>query len=243
MESLTFPLYLLKTSPGELNFWDRTYNFDIYIKSFLKTGIKKDFKSYTQYENSKVYKSYQKYVGYYAKTVWLTKEYFENNKVFKYPLGLKLNNNGKWDIHPGGHRNTVIYYFPNNTILGLSHLKTGSYVEVFNSCDELKTFFNTSDIGIEFNTSPEVHINSSFQYKLINDTRTSLKHFFNTTFIDSNFDLDEWGYNKNKLKKIKKHIKVTVSDQTDTSQIIRAFLLMPNFDSFNDYDVKIENLG
>jgi hypothetical protein len=243
MEPVVFPLYLIKVPRQELNFWKRVHKFDSYIKNYLKLGMNRKYKHYKQYEESKTYRNYQRFVGYYAKTVWLTKEYFENNKEFKIPLGLRRNNSEKWDIHPGGHRNTVIYYFPNELILGLTQDYADSYIKEFESIDELKIYFNTSDIGIEFNKFPEIHIDTNPQYALVNKTIRNLREFFNTTHIDSNFNLKEWGYDKKTVKRVKKHIRVTIDDSTNDIQIIRSFLLMPTFDNFDGYGVKIETIG
>jgi hypothetical protein len=243
MESLTFPLYLLKTSPGELNFWDRTYNFDIYIKKFLKLGIYKNINYYSQYEETEFYHRYQKYAGYYAKTVWLTKEYFNNRKSFKWPLGIMPNINGKWDIHPGGHRSTVIYYFPCDSVLGLTSVYKEDCIKQFTSINDLKDYFKTDDIDIKFHNYPQVFLDTTTQYKSINNTLKHLKNFFNTTHIESNFDLINWGYNQKKIKSAKSRIKVTIEDSTTNLHAIRAFLLMPNFDSFDDYGIKIEKIG
>lgn len=232
---------LIEVNVNKLCYWPRAYDFDRYIKNYLSSGIMKKFKLFYKYERSKKYINYQEFLGIYAKNVWLTKEYIKNNKQFKYPLGLKWDSESQlWKVHPGGHRSTVIYYFPTKTTLGLTLDKVSNSVMTFSSVNDLIEYYNTEEIGIPKDNS--VYIDSSTQYTSINDTIKDMKNFFQSTEVCANFNLQEYGYNKKILIRKKRSIRVSVNDPTDKMQVIRAFLLMPYFKSFNDYGVKIERI-
>ena len=55
--------------------------------------------------------------------------------------------------------------------------------------------------------------------------------------IKSNFDIESWGY---KAPVTGQQITVTVDNPLSVDNIIRAFFLMPKFNQFDNYGVKIE---
>jgi hypothetical protein len=229
---------LIEVSPTDLNFWDRAYTFDLYIKNFFRKGINKRFDKFVRYEDSKQYYNYQELLGFYVKHVWLAKEYITNNKKFKYPLSLSWNERKQlWNIHPGGHRSTVLYYFPTNTVLGLTTDDVNDSIKKFNNLTELQDYFNTTEVNIN---KRSIFIDNNPQYTAINDTIEKTKDFFKTTEIRANFDLQEFGYDKKIITNKKYVVNIKIDDSTNNMQAIRAFLLMPSFNSYNDYGVKIE---
>jgi hypothetical protein len=229
---------LIEVPPTDLNFWDRTHTFDVYIKNFFRKGINKRFDKFVRYEESKKYYNYQELLGFYVKHIWLTKEYITNNKKFKYPLSLSWNKTKQlWNVHPGGHRSTVIYYFPTNTTLGITMDDTESAIKTFSNIIEMQDYFNTTEININNNS---IFIDNNPQYAAINNIIKKTKDFFKTTEIRANFDLQEFGYDKKIITNKKHVVDVKIDNSTNNIQAIRAFLLMPSFKLYNDYGVKIE---
>jgi hypothetical protein len=229
---------LIEVLPTDLNFWDRAYTFDLYIKNFFRKGINKRFDKFVRYEDSKQYYNYQELLGFYVKHVWLAKEYITNNKKFKYPLSLSWNEGKQlWNIHPGGHRSTVLYYFPTNSVLGVTTDNVKDPIKNFNNLIEMQDYFNTTEVNIN---KRSIFIDNNPQYNAINNTIEKTKEFFKTTEILANFDLQEFGYDKKIITNKKYVVNIKIDDSTNNMQAIRAFLLMPSFNSYNDYGVKIE---
>lgn len=229
--------YLINVPSDSLNYWSRVYEFKTYINNFFQTGLHENFLEYDSHKKTKQYEYYQDQLGIYAKCVWLTKEYF-NNKQFKYPLGLTWNTNKNlWNIHPGGHRCVVQYYFPKDTVLGLTHEPVTKYKKEFLNKKELETYFRTT---IDVKKDNSILIDTNSQYESINNTIRKIKKFYKTTSISANFDLNSFGYRKSVVTDSKQKIKVRVDDTTNNIQAIRALLLLPLFDNFNDYGVQIE---
>ena len=70
--------------------------------------------------------------------------------------------------------------------------------------------------------------------------RKQITKFYRNTKITSNFDLTEFGYNRNIVDDPKQNVHVTIENSTTNLQAIRALLLLPTFKTFNNYGVKIE---
>lgn len=256
-------LGIITVNIKDLNFWSNFRNFQDYVKSYLTEGIDYDFPKFLKFTKSPIYDKYIVLVKNYAKTVWLTDEYLNNDLTFKNPLGLNWDIKQKlWNIHPGGNRNFVMYYFPKpgrQYITGVGFNTGGyrgvSFQHIFNSVDDIKKHFDNEDImlstttqiqdpnGDKINLLPHVHIDNGNMQIKINTYADKIKTFYNYTRIESNFKMRKWGYDSSLVKKAKNTIRVTVDNKKDSEQIARAFLLMPIRDEFNDFGVKIEKLS
>ena len=233
----TMKTYLIDIKPSSLIYWQRTYELPSLIKNFFSKGIHKHFPYFKQFENTKQYISYQSQLGVYAKCVWLTNEYINNNNQFKNPLSLTWNKNEQlWNVHPGGHRSVIQYYFPTKTVLGITKDQVSEYKAKFSNIEELENFVN-SEVS---DTKNGLFFDTHEQYDKINKIRKQIIKFYKTTKIISNFDLSEFGYNPSIVDNPKQSVHVTIDDSTTNLQAIRALLLLPTFKTFNNHGVKIE---
>lgn len=249
-------LGIITVSIRDLNFWNNFRSFQEYVQNYLQEGIRRKFPSYTKFEKNAAYDQYVILVKNYVKTVWLTDEYLNNDLSFENPLGLNWDIPQKlWNIHPGGSRNFVMYYFPKpgkSYVTGVGFNTGGyrgvSFQAVFRNMDEIKEYFNKDDISLTTTIQndrliPHVHLdNGNMQFK-INTYAEKVKHFFETTRIESNFNLRKWGYSESLIRKEKNIIRVTVENKKDKEQIARAFLLMPIRNEFNGFGVRIEKIS
>lgn len=256
-------LGIITVNIDDLNFWVNFRNFQDYVKNYLEEGIHEKFPVFVKFENNPSYDKYVILVKNYIKTVWLTDEYFNNDLSFKNPFGLNWDLSQKlWNIHPGGNRNLVMYYFPKpgrRYITGVGFNTGGykgiSFQEIFKSVDDIKKYFNKTDISLttttrlrdansnEINLLPHVHIDNGNMQLIINSYAERVKKFYMTTGIECNFNIRKWGYDPSLIKKEKQRIRVTIKDKKNKDQIARAFLLMPIRDAFDDFDVRIEKIN
>lgn len=240
----------LTTVPvNELNF-DTIDGLPQSIKTFFKRGIHKKCKRVMSYslKKYKEYSDYQQTLEDYSKAVWLTKDFISLGS-FKNPIGVHWNPNiNKWNIHPGGTRQRVIYHFEKNkeiAVLGFNTKeKSIKFSQKFLSVKEMQDYFNTSEIQIVCTKDydsiiPHVHFD---QDKMKTDIFSSIKYiqdFYKTNKIVANFDMADFGYAEN-IESPRSTIKLTVDDPNSIDNITRAFLLLPSFENFNDYGVTIE---
>ena len=66
-----------------------------------------------------------------------------------------------------------------------------------------------------------------------------VQQFYKNTKIIANFDISRYGYKEN-LSRNLETITVTVDNPDDQGNVNRALILLPSFDTFNNYGVRIE---
>lgn len=235
-----------------IDFVPNNDTFLIFISAYLSKGInlKVTKDTFLNYSSSK-YVKYQYLIENYTKAVWLTGIFL--NEGFKNLMGAHWNPKiNKWQIHPGGTRQTVLRMFTKKDHAEFLAFNTGGvktqFKNVFKSYKSLTDYFTdkqdiflclTADHG---SLIPHVHFdqhNLKLAGRGAGGYIKAIKKFYKNTHIEfTNFDPSTVNYNP--PKKAKNYRKVTLDDPTDQSNIIRAFLLLPNFETFNDYGVKIE---
>lgn len=229
--------------------YDTVGNIKNEIYSFLSKGMYSNINwNNIDISNFKKYKSdYKEPIENYCKLVWLTKDYI-TNKSFKNPIGvhwdLKLK---KWVIHPGGSRQKIIHLFHEGNLEILAFNTGGielTFDKIFLNYSDLKSHYNCSEmymcvVADHGSLIPHVHFNRNIT--ITNEVRrhyAKLKKFFTKTRLIANFDLTEFGY---KIpNKYKSTIKINIQDATNVTQQIQSLCLVPSFDTFNNYGVKIE---
>lgn len=197
---------------------------------------------------SKTYKdNYKDPIENYCKLVWLTRDYIEN-KSFKHPVGIHWDiHSKKWIIHPGGSRQKILHLFHQGPLKVLAFNTGGvklSFDKTFLDYNDMKQYFSYPEMYLcvvadQGSLIPHVHFNK--ESTIINSVHKyyiKLKKFFTKTRIIANFNLTEYGYSQ--PNKYKETVKVTLENPTDLTQQIRAMCLIPSFNTFNDYGVKIE---
>lgn len=220
------------------------------ITMFLTKGINGNIKEVPIYcdEKKDEYVQYQLMFENYPKLVWLASEYISLKK-FKNPIGVHWNSmNDIWNIHPGGSRQVIIYYFEKNSeleVLAFNNSgKSLSFRKKFSSINEIKEYYKTQNISIICTANygsliPNVHFDQSDMKDSILNSIRQVQQFYKNTRIIANFDISRYGYKEN-LSRNLETITVTVDDPRDQANINRAFILLPSFDTFNDYGVRIE---
>jgi len=222
--------------------------FKYFSKGLYSKTITDD--TFSNYSDSK-YKQYQFEIENYTKAVWLTSIYL--NKGFKNLMGIHWNPEiSKWQIHPGGTRQTVLRLFTKNDHAEFLAFNTGGkdtlFEKVFKDYNHLRSYFLDNEDICLFVTAdhgsliPHVHFDQKSLKSSaigINGYIETVKNFYKSTHIEfTNFDPKTVNYNL--PKNTRNYRKVTLEDPNDQDNIIRAFLLLPNFETFNDYGVKIE---
>lgn len=234
------------------------FNFDLVekipdrIKDYFSTGIFLKSKPHTWHFESPEYKSWQQNIESYVKTVWLSRDFIKDGKL-KNPVGAHWNPDiNKWNIHPGGSRQIILYHYLQDNIeciaFNTRNLAKIDFLKEFNSIEEIKKYTNTTNVHLsiveQYDTLvPHVHLDNHTIQDNVHDIHKQIQDFYFNTKLITNFDLKEWKYKEInrtvKRKKTKKTLKVTV-DPVNTETIARAFMLMPSFDNFEGYGVKIE---
>lgn len=231
-----------------MNFWTSRINQTAsHIKNFFNIGITGKIPFFNQFENSPAYESYQLNLENYVKLVWLTREYVANSYQFKYPLGMNWNYyKQKWNLHPGGARNIVLYFMLSKKATGIIYDERNSIdlKPIFYSVRDIKDYFKTEEIFVasqkeEGRIVPHVHIESRIIYPNIQKEFETVKDFYETTSINANFNLLEFGYKNPPAKNVKKRVTVRITDPKNKEQAIRALLLMPSQKKINYADVRI----
>jgi len=239
----------LATVNKDMLSYDTVGNIKNEIKEFLTTGLFTSINwdnisvdNFEQYKNE-----YKVPIENYCKLVWLTKDYI-TNQSFKNPLGVHWDTReNKWVIHPGGSRQKVIDLFHTGPLEILAFNTGGielNFDRVFLNYTELKNYFKQYEMYLcvvadQGSLIPHVHFNKNDT--IINEVHRyylKLKKFFAKTNLVANFDLTEFGYTV--PRKYRNTINITIKDSTSLKQQIQALCLVPSFDTFNNYGVKIE---
>jgi hypothetical protein len=244
-------LGLASLSLKELDFHSATSNvIENSITGFLTKGIDSNIKEIPIYYDEKKdeYIQYQLMFENYPKLVWLASEYI-NLKTFKNPIGVHWNvRTNMWNIHPGGSRQVIIYYFEKNSELEVLAFNNGgkslSFRKKFSSIDEIKEYYKTHNISIVCTADhgsliPSVHFDQSDMKDNILKSIHQVQQFYKNTKIIANFDISRYGYKEN-LSRNLETITVTVDNPDDQDNVNRALILLPSFDTFNNYGVRIE---
>jgi hypothetical protein len=242
-------LGLTTVSINELNF-DTIDGLPHSIKTFFEQGIHKKCKGVMSYslKRHKKYREYQQTLEDYSKAVWLTKDFISLDS-FRNPIGVHWNPRiNKWNIHPGGTRQRVIYHFEKNkeiNVLGFNtNAKPIKFSRKFFSVEEIQEYFNASDVALVCTSDygsiiPHIHFDYNKTYTDIFSSIKHLQDFYKTTKLITNFDMADFGYTE-KIESPRLTVKLTVDDPSSADNITRALLLLPSFKNFNDYGVKIE---
>lgn len=215
------------------------------IEHFFNSGIDLEVDWKNLNHQTEEYRNYQHSLENYVKAVWLTYDYIKNGG-FKNPIGAHWNpRENVWNIHPGGSRQKILYFFNDGAIKVLGFNTGGksvTFLKIFNNIQQLKDYYNTSDIHLVIvadhgSLIPHIHFDQSMILRRVEDTCSEIKNFYKSIIIKTNFDIESWGY-KPPLNGQK--ITVTLDNPESVDNIIRAFYLIPKFQNFNRYGVKIE---
>ena len=234
------------------------FNFDLVekipnrIKDYLTTGIFMESNPHTWHFESPQYRTWQDNIESYVKTVWLSRDFINDGKL-KNPVGAHWNPDiEKWTIHPGGSRQIILYHYVQDQIECVAFNTKGlvdiNFLKIFKSIEDIKQYTNTTNVHLSIveqhdTLIPHVHLDNHTIQDNVHSMHKQIQDFYFNTKLITNFDLKPWGYKeihrKVKRTKQKKTLKVTV-DTVNTETISRAFMLMPSFDNFEGYGVKIE---
>lgn len=187
----------------------------------------------------------------YIKSVWLAKEFVQNNRQLKYPIGAHwIPDDNKWEFHPGGVRVHILRYFDINDYIECVAFNTGGefelpFEQVFNSHSDVVDYYKTHDVVIAVTSDhgsliPHVHFGQIDMYNHIRDYSQSTEEFFKTTKINFNFDANALvGYNSELVTDVKREITIELADPTDIVGVVKAFILAPSFNKIDESGVKI----
>lgn len=235
---------VLNLNKSDLDF-DTVENSKADIENFFNGGLDLEVDWKNLNHQTDEYRNYQHKLENYVKAVWLTYDYI-NGGGFKNPIGAHWNPREEvWNIHPGGSRQKILYFFNDKSIEVLGFNTGGKAVafsKMFNNLQEIKDHYGTTDVHLVIvadhgSLIPHVHFDQSMILRNVEDTCNEIKDFYKSTIIKSNFDIESWGY---KAPATGHQITVTVDNPSSVNNIIRAFFLMPKFNQFSNYGVKIE---
>jgi len=216
------------------------------VIEFNKTGINLKVNWSKLELDTPSYIKYQTHLENYVKAVWLTKDYIINSG-FKNPIGVHWNPKlNKWNIHPGGSRQKILHLFEKKSIKAIAFNTSGinvKFSKIFNNVKDIKNYYNLEDVFLTCvadygSLVPHVHFDQKSILGSVEKQFDSIKQFYKHTNIQANFDLTKWGYTP--PTNCKYNVTIMVEDPLNNDNIIRAFLLLPSFDKFNNYGVKIE---
>ena len=216
------------------------------ISYYFKYGINKTIDWNILNYKMKDYYTYQAQVENYIKAVWLAHDFIVN-KGFKNPVGCFWNpRNHNWSVHPGGSRQKILKLFGDENIETLCFNTGGvscEFKKIFTSFDDITSYYNSNDISLVIvadhgSLIPHIHFDQEQIFSSVKYYYNLIKDFYNTTSIESNFDMSQYGYIKPKRGR---KIKITLDNPDSEIEQFRAFLLVPTFDNYNDYGVKIES--
>ncbi len=182
----------------------------------------------------------------YCKYVWLTDEFL--NHSFKNPMGAIWNPiHSKFDIHPGSTRRVVHYFFGPDEAVFLTYNTGGkevNWIRKFTSKEQLNKEYG-DDVSCVFCSDhrtiiPHIHLGTKDIYPNVMKTFAKITEFFATTKIEANFPLNEVGYSDKLVTNHKRTMRVVVDDPASQLDAVKAFMLIPNFRSFDKFGVKIE---
>lgn len=218
---------------------------------YFKEGIQvDDLGEHTSNHDDMLF--YQFNVEPFAKTLWLTDEFLKGDMSFRNPIGVHWqpesseipDDDGTWQIHPGGNRQMVIYYFhpedkPVEVMLFNTCGKEVEFERTFDSYDELTHFYVE-----ERKSSPffvlvaEEGTVIPHMLTEINDIHPNgakyhyhMREWFFTTELTANFNIEEYvgEYKKHDIKR-RTHIRVDYENFEDN--ITRAMLVAPIRDNY-----------
>ena len=178
----------------------------------------------------------------YTKFFSLTRDYFLNDRKFKFPVTAHyIPDKDKWRLHPGGYRQVIFGLFEKEdiTVLGLYNKvrdKNYEYLTDIKSNQDVIDYFNIDDdvqltlglTGLGGRLLPNfafdyVRYHSAFPIEF-----TDLIEFLDGVNIGSNFN---FYHNSRKQLKVNRTIYIKAEDPTDLAQILKALLILPFFDS------------
>ena len=167
----------------------------------------------------------------YYKLVWLTKEFLENKKKFKYPIGACWNTDSKkWRVHPGSDRIVILDYFGNSPYETLCFNNSNKPIEFekqFSTIEEVEEYFNTMihfDCTYEFNSViPHFNFATNKTNSGLIDIANKIDNYWNNTFVSANFDIHEYGV-KNSTAYRDNRLKIIIDNLEDKE---KALILAP----------------
>lgn len=235
------------TIPKDSIRFDTVQNLPYRVRNYFTVGINMSSKKHNWHFSSPEYRHWQDNIETYVKSVWLSRDFINEGKL-RNPVGLHWSpDDKKWVIHPGGSRQVILYHYYGNKITGIGFNTCGKKVNFekkFYSVEEIKEYCNVSNIHLsiveQYNTLvPHIHLDSHTIQENVHKMHKRIKKFYKTTKIISNFKLEEYGYVPPKDEDVLKTIKVTIEDK-NIDTIMKAFMLIPSFDNFENYGVKVE---
>lgn len=217
----------------------------LFINKFFSNGLHiKNNMSKDKIDDHNYLVKWQENFEIYSKYVWLTKEYFAAGKKFKNYMGIHWNPIlKKYIIHPGGSRQVIHKYFgpEEYTFLGFN---TGGieveWIEKFTCEQELFNRFPNACIDFcedHGTLIPHPHFNNIDVFDSVTANIPRIIDFYHKHKIIANFNVTEFGLNQ--VDNYSNTVRVTI-DKNDLDHKIKAFMLLPNFDYFEGYGVKIE---
>ena len=210
-----------------------------------------------------------KYIGRetlsYIKCVWLADELLRDGRFYDILTGHWNPDLKKFSIAPGVVRSLVDYYF-NNTVADYLIFNTGKqhlqWKVTYNTYEQLEEgflsyrnyraeqFFSefvSNDVNIYYmdrynRQVPYIHASAILRIDQLLKYNKLIYDFFTTTELTADFDLTEYGYDKNlvtnKIRSKTIDTQGSTIEQTEEN-IIRAFILMPLFNTYKGYGISI----
>lgn len=219
------------------------------VKNFFSNGVFNRYNFLANYKDSPdKFLHLHMQAKTYIKLVWLAKEFIDNDRQFKNPLCVHWDLDlGKWVIHPGTVRQFISFLFFNDKFTALTFNNSGKdmlFKKVFASIDEFKDYYKnysydfvvTADRGCLI---PHVNFDQHTMKLTLQEEFKRVKDFLKFTKLEANFDLKEWGYNKEICIRPNNKVKLTVTEPTDKN-IIKSLILCSSFDTYKDEGVTIE---
>lgn len=213
------------------------------MSNFFKTGI--TFSNLDKLYYSDII-SWQTNIESYCKLVWLTNEYLNSNLKFKNLMGVHYNPEiSKWDIHPGGSRQTVFNLFGPNQIEMIAFNTAGidcNFTKIFENKSELYDYFgNIDDFVVTADHGsliPHLHFDQEELKLNILEWSKKIVHFWNTTNVVGN--IPKWVTDNNSTTK-NKTLELRVDDNIES--LLRGLVLLPVYDNFSDFGISISTLN
>lgn len=245
-------LGIVTINKHELRYWPRVLNYENFLINYFQTGFYKtieEINSTLQLSmEDPVYNKYQDEVEGYVKAVWLVDGYIHEGGLRK-PIGIHWKEvEDKWFIHPGGTRQAIIYFFAPTMIECICFNTNGKEIEfdrIFKNVKELADYTNSKKVYIavtkEYGTHiPHIHLDGNTIKPAISEYHTKIRKFFRNTKIKANFNLEDYGYQENKiLKHAKKTVKINLQE-VNRDNIVKALLLLPVVNNYNEQGITIE---
>lgn len=168
--------------------------------------------------------------------LFILTEYFEKHKKFDDPIFAKRDYlSKKFIVHPGHGRWLIHRLFnegPYVDSIFWDHLpKSFEVNEEFKNWDNILNCFPGKEVTVEllphYNTIvPCIYVTrnvNKWHEKMIKNA-FDYGEFFLSSYISSNFDIEAYGYRKDRVKNPKRTIVLAVDNPNDTVQTDKAFL-------------------